>query len=161
MISKEVQSLLLSDENGNITISSEDVANVSCNNNLYHAFLVLSQVKYSLIPVLDHDSRIKGMISMPMIINAIMGIDSIRFEEMEKIKVEEVMSKEVPVIVDTNDLEEILHKLINHNFLCVVDEEGIFLGIVTRKEILCRVNHLVHELHRHYEISDKKVTETS
>ena len=84
---------------------------------------------------------------------------NIEFEEMEKIKVEEVMNKEVPTILDTADLEDILHKLTNHNFLCVVDKENIFTGIITRKEILSRVNHLVHEIHHRYDIKDKKYAE--
>lgn len=159
MISKEIEKLLLEEESGELIISSENVANVNCNNNVYHALLVLSQVKYSTIPVLDNQSHIKGIISMPMIIKAIIGIDSIRFEEMEKIKVEEVMNKEVPTILDTADLEDILHKLTNHNFLCVVDKENIFTGIITRKEILSRVNHLVHEIHHRYDIKDKKYAE--
>ncbi|UJF14649.1 CBS domain-containing protein [Jeotgalibaca sp. MA1X17-3] len=155
MISNEIQTLLLEEKGSDFIISSENVANVNCNNNLYHALLVLSQVKYSTIPVLDNQSHIKGLISMPMIINAIMGIDAIRFEEMEKLRVEEVMRKEVPTILNTSDLEDILRKLTNNNFLCVVDENEVFLGIITRKEILGRVNHLVHELHRQYNLTAK------
>lgn len=153
MISNEIQSLLLEQEGNELIINSENVANVNCNNNLYHALLVLSQVNYSTIPVLDNQSHIRGMISMPMIIKAIIGIDSIRFEEMEKMKVKEVMRKEVPTVLHTADLEDILQKLTNHNFLCVVDEDDVFRGIITRKEILGRVNHLVHELHRRYDLT--------
>ncbi len=157
MISKEVQSVLLFDNGKPFIVSSENVANLNCNNNLYHALLVLSQVKYSSIPVLDNESRIKGIISMPMIINAIMAVDSIRFEEMEKLTVEEVMDKNVPIIPTSFELEEVLNKLIDHNFLCVVDDEGYFNGIVTRKEILGRVNHLVHELHHEYDLKEKLI----
>lgn len=159
MISKEVQAVLLHDGGEGLIISSEDVANLNCNNNLYHALLVLSQVKYNSIPVLDNESRIKGIISMPMIINAVMQIDSIGFEEMEKIKVEEVMDKQVPIIQNTDELEDILNKVIDHSFLCVVDKEGYFKGIITRKEVLGRVNHLVHEIHNEYDIRAKILTE--
>lgn len=159
MISNEIQTILFEENGNDFVISSENVANVNCKNNLYHALLVLSQVKYSTIPVLDNQSRIKGLISMPMIINAIMGIDAIRFEKMEKMKVEEVMKKEVPTISNITDTEDILRKLTNHNFLCVVDEDEVFLGIITRKEILGRVNHLVHELHRQYDLTAKDFAE--
>ncbi|AZP05518.1 cyclic-di-AMP-binding protein CbpB [Jeotgalibaca ciconiae] len=158
MISNEVQSILLHDKGKELIIPSENVANLNCNNNLYHALLVLSQVKYSSIPVLDNESRIRGLISMPMIIKAIMSIDSIHFEEMEKITVKEVMNKNVPIIYTSSELEEILNKLIDHNFLCVIDEQGYFIGIITRKEMLSRVNHLVHEMHNQYDLNDKSLT---
>ena len=152
MISEEVKKMLLQDEDGNIFVSSEDVANLNVNNNLNHALLALSKVGYTSIPVLDNDSRIRGLISMPMIINAIMGLDAIKFDELETMRVEDVMDKNVPIIDATCDLEDILHHVIDHSYLCLVDNEGYFKGIVTRKEILSRVNHLVHELHNHYRL---------
>lgn len=156
MISKEVEGLFLDEECGDLIIRSEDVASVNCNNNLYHAFLVLSKVKYSSIPVIDNQSHIRGIISMPMIINAITDIDSIRIEDMEKIKVEQVMQTEVATVRPDTELEDMLNGMLNHNFLCVADVEGTFLGIITRKAILVRVNHLVHQLHRRYELSAKE-----
>ena len=158
MISKEVRSMLLHDGGEELMILSENVANLNCNHHLYHAMLVLSQVKYNSIPVLDNESRIRGLISMPMIMNAIMGISSMRFDEMEKIKIEEVMDKKVPIIHDPSDLELILNKLINHSFICVADEYGHFEGIITRKEVLSRVNHLVHEMHNQFDFFEKALS---
>jgi CBS-domain-containing membrane protein len=87
MISSEVAALLLdNDACGDLMIHGENVANVHCSNNLNHAFLVLSQVKYSVIPVLDSKSRIKGLISIPMIIKAITEIDAIRYDKMKHSK---------------------------------------------------------------------------
>lgn len=156
MISKEVEGLFLNEECGDLIIRSEDVASVNCNNNLYHAFLVLSKVKYSTIPVIDNQSRIRGIISMPMIINAIMDINSIRIEDMEKIRVEQVMQAEAPIVRPETELEDLLNGVLNHNFLCVAAEDGTFLGIITRKAILVRVNYLVHQLHRRYNLTAKE-----
>ncbi|WP_319471497.1 cyclic-di-AMP-binding protein CbpB [uncultured Trichococcus sp.] len=153
MISSEVAGLLLdNDACGDLMILGENVANVHCSNNLNHAFLVLSQVKYSVIPVLDSKSRIKGLISMPMIIQAITEIDAIRYDKLETIRVEEVMDRDVQTIRPWTDLEDILNYLIDHNFLCVTEDDGKFIGIITRKEILTRVNHLVHGIHRIYKL---------
>jgi predicted transcriptional regulator len=153
MISNEVAGLLLdNDACGDLMIHGENVANVHCSNNLNHAFLVLSQVKYSVIPVLDSKSRIKGLISIPMIIKAITEIDSIRYDKMETLKVEDVMDSNVQTIRPWTDLEDILNYLIDYNFLCVTEDDGKFIGIITRKEILTRVNHLVHGIHRIYKL---------
>lgn len=161
MISNEVRSMLLHDNGEELVIAGENVANLNCNHHLDHAMLVLSQVKFTSIPVLDNESRIRGLISMPMIMKAIIGLNSIRFDEMEKIKVEEVMDKNVPIIHDPDDLELILNKMMNHSYVCVTDEYGYFQGIITRKEILSRVNHLVHEMHNHYDLIDISLSEIS
>lgn len=157
MISEEVRKMLLQDDDGKIFISSENVANLNINNNLNHALLVLSKIGYSAIPVLDNESHIRGLISMSMIINAIMGLDAIRFEALETMKVQDVMDKDVPIVEESDDLEDILRKLIDHSFLCRVTREGLFEGIVTRKEILSRVNHLVHEIHNQYDLQEKTI----
>lgn len=158
MISEEVRKMLLQDDDGQIFVSSENVANLNLNNNLNHAVLVLSKIGYNAIPVLDNDSHIRGLISMSMIMNAIMGLDAIRFEALETLKVKDVMDTNVPIMDESDELEDVLRNLIDHSFLCLADEQGVFKGIVTRKEILCRVNHLVHEIHNQYTLLVKETS---
>lgn len=43
----------------------------------------------------------------------------------------------------------------DRNFLCITNDEKEFVGIVTRKEVLKRVNYMVHELNRNYELVKK------
>lgn len=155
MISEEVRKMLLQDDDGQIFISSENVAHLNINNNLNHALLVLSKIGFSAIPVIDNESHIRGLISMSMIMNAIMGIDAIHYEKLETLKVMDVMDTQIPIVELTDDLEDILRSLIDYSFLCLVDESGLFKGIVTRKEILSRVNHLVHEIHNQYNLQEK------
>ena len=57
----------------------------------------------------------------------------------------------------TEELEDILHLLVDASFLPVVNEDNVFEGIMTRKEILKSVNHLVHELDRRFVIEPKTV----
>ncbi|MFR7019232.1 CBS domain-containing protein, partial [Streptococcus pneumoniae] len=49
-------------------------------------------------------------------------------------------------------ITEVLHKLVDESFLPVVDSEGIFQGIITRKSILKAVNALLHDFSKEYEI---------
>ena len=158
MISEEVRKMLLQDDDGQIFVSSENVANLNLNNNLNHAVLVLSKIGYNAIPVLDNDSHIRGLISMSMIMNAIMGLDALRFEALETLKVKDVMDTNVPIMDESDELEDVLRNLIDHSFLCLADEQGVFKGIVTRKEILSRVNHLVHEIHNQYTLLVKETS---
>lgn len=128
-----------------LLIPSERVAHVQIKNNVEHALLVLTKSGYSAIPVLDHKYKLQGLISTPMIMDAILGIERIEFEKLDKIKVEEVMKKEIPRLQFTSSVKECLQLLIDHPFLCIENEEGFFEGIVTRRAILKRLYKKINE----------------
>jgi len=130
-------------------IPADNVATVLYNHPLEHALLVLSKVGYNQIPVLDSEDRLVGLISLANIVNHMMGLTGFDEKLIENLTVADVMEVNVPC-VDDNDLEDILHLLVNRSFLPRVDEQGVFCGIITRKEILKAVNHLVHRLEKEY-----------
>ncbi|WP_455675878.1 cyclic-di-AMP-binding protein CbpB [Pradoshia sp.] len=127
-------------------ISSERVAHVQKGNNLEHALLVLTRSGYTAIPVLDHTFKLQGLISTPKIMDVIMGLERIEFEKLEEMKVEDVMNADLPCL-DVNDpLEEALELLIDHPFICVIEDNGTFAGILTRRQVLKQVNRLVKKI---------------
>ena len=65
------------------------------------------------------------------------------------------METEFPTITFNTDIEDVLNELVDHSFLCITNDEQEFVGIVTRKEVLKRVNYMVHELNRKYELVEK------
>ncbi|MCQ9210049.1 cyclic-di-AMP-binding protein CbpB [Granulicatella seriolae] len=154
MIHKIVSELLLEEED-KLFIPAEKVAIIQDDHTLEHALLVLSNVKYSVIPVVNKHSKLVGLISIPMIINKIMDINAINFNQLRKYKVSEVMATKIPTVGPQTDLEDILNDLIDATFLCIVTPENDFLGIITRKEVLKRINYLVHQLEKDYDITAK------
>lgn len=129
-----------------LIIPAENVATVLYSHPLEHALLILSKVGYSKIPVLDSNDRLVGLISLANIVNKMMGLTGFDTSLMEGMTVADVMEVNVPTVTNPEDLEEILHLLVDASFLPLVDEEETFVGIITRKEILKSVNHLVHEV---------------
>ncbi|MBM7647298.1 putative transcriptional regulator [Bacillus ectoiniformans] len=127
-------------------IPGEKVAHVQPGNNLEHALLVLTKSGYTAIPVLDEKFKLEGLISSPMITEAILGLERIEFEKLEDMRVEEVMSKDQPHLTVNDHFRKALGLLINHPFLCVTDEEGAFQGILTRRVILKHLNYHVDQL---------------
>ena len=117
-------------------ICSEKVAHVQSGNNAEHALLVLTRTGYSSIPVLDAKYRLQGLLSIKMITEAILGLERIEYDRLANIKVDDVMAKEVVYLKITDTFKRALDLVINHAFLCVVDEEGTFVGIMTRRVIL-------------------------
>ncbi|MBD8005703.1 cyclic-di-AMP-binding protein CbpB [Bacillus norwichensis] len=117
-------------------IPSEKVAHVQIGNNLEHALLVLTKSGYSAIPVLDARFKLHGLISSAIITESILGLERIEFEKLSDKKVEDVMAVNIPIVKLHDHFKKAVGLLIDHPFLCVLDEEGYFEGIVTRRALL-------------------------
>lgn len=125
-------------------IPAERVAHVQITNNLEHALLVLTKSGYTAIPVLDPQYKLYGLISSPMIMDAILGLQRIEFEKLEELKVSEVMKSDIPRLRIEDRLEIGLDLLIDHPFVCIENEEGIFEGILTRRAILKKIQKILN-----------------
>lgn len=146
---------MLTEHQEKFLIPATIVANVLENNNLYHAFLVLTRIKYAKIVVLDNDGKYCGLLSLPMITEQMFETESIDVEKLKHIKVKDVMQTDAPTVTDPYDVEQDLHLLTNQPFLPVVAENGDFTGIVTRRELFKAINHLAHDIDEEYDIIAK------
>ena len=52
-------------------------------------------------------------------------------------------------------LETQLHLLIDNAFLPIVDDRGVFQGLLTRREWIKAFNYVVHTYDQHYESKEK------
>ncbi|WP_078434528.1 cyclic-di-AMP-binding protein CbpB [Metabacillus halosaccharovorans] len=122
-----------------LMISGDKVAHVQIGNNLEHALLVLTKTGYTAIPVLDSTFTLHGLIGMNLIMDNIFGLERIEFEKLENMKVEEVMNTDIPRLYLHDTIEKGLDLVVNHPFVCVINENNIFEGIFTRRAILKKV----------------------
>ncbi len=122
-------------------IPSERVAHVQIGNSLEHALLVLTKSGYTAIPVLDPHYKLHGLISTPIIMDSILGLERIEFEKLEEKRVEEVMNRKIPRVKIYSSLKNSVALLIDNPFLCVENEDGYFEGIFTRRTILKQLNN--------------------
>lgn len=155
MISKRMEHMLLEDIDTLVKPANE-VAVVGANNSLDHALLLMTSNKYSVVPVIDGQSKLLGLISMPIIIEAIIDIEDVRFDKLSDIKVKEIMDTEYPVVTLDFELEDVLSMLVHTNFISVIDAEGTLQGIITRQDILAGTNRIVHNFEREYKVSERK-----
>ena len=119
-----------------LLISSEKVAHVQINNPLEHALLVLVKSGYSAVPVVDASYRLEGIISKTAILNEILGLERFEIEKLSDMRVNEVMNRNIPTLKNENSLLDGLNAMIDNPFVCIVDGDGFFEGILTRKAIL-------------------------
>ena len=131
-----------------LMIPSERVAHVQIGNSLEHALLVLTKSGYTAIPVLDPHYRLLGLISTPIIMDSILGLERIEFEQLERKRVEEAMNTKIPRVNINSTLQSSLDLLVDHPFLCIEDESGIFEGILTRRTVLLKLTKQVKRFNK-------------
>ncbi|WP_423188774.1 cyclic-di-AMP-binding protein CbpB [Alkalibacterium sp. f15] len=156
MIGEKVKKLLIESES-KLVKPAEKVAVVGVKNGLDHALLLMTTDKYAVVPVLDARSKMRGLISMPIIMQTIMDIEDVHFEKLGEIKVGEVMDTDYPAVTEDFELEDVLRMLVNHAFITVVDDKGFFKGIITRSEILKGTNRIAHQFEKMYCVKEIEI----
>lgn len=148
---------LIEEKSGSFLIPASRIAFVQDDNPLYHAFLILTKVRYAKIPVLDKQKRVVGLLSLAMITDKMLTNEAISPEVLNELKVRDVMQTKFAKInfVETT-LEAQLHLLIDNAFLPVVDDKGVFQGLLTRREWIKAFNYVTHTFEDKYEVKAKK-----
>ncbi|MGF2143780.1 cyclic-di-AMP-binding protein CbpB [Vagococcus fluvialis] len=158
MIGNAVKEIFLENED-NYLIHSDNVATLTDTNNLEHALLVLTNIGYSKIPVVNKEEELVGLVSLSNVVSEMFDTENFNPDRLADIQVCDVMDKEIKTVQQPFNIEKVLNFLVDSNFIPVVDNEGVFEGIVTRKEILKSVNHLAHELELRYDVTEKELAE--
>ena len=152
MFSPSIQRLL-EDKSGSFIIPASRIAFVEDDNPLYHAFMILTRVKYSKVPVLDSKNRVVGLLSLAMITNKMMATDKITLDPLTELKVKDVMQTNFDKInFAQTTLETQLHLLVDNAFLPVVDDYGVFQGLLTRREWIKAFNYVAHNFENKYQV---------
>lgn len=153
MIAKEFEDFLLAHLD-NYLIPSDQVAIFIDSHNADHVVLLLTSNGYSRVPVLTKDKHYLGTISLTDI-KRYQDEHNLQEWEMVNRDIGPMTSDVVETVEDNANLNEVMHKLVNNPFLPVVDSQGIFKGIITRKSILKALNSLLHDFTHDYIIIPK------
>ncbi|UOR13920.1 cyclic-di-AMP-binding protein CbpB [Halobacillus amylolyticus] len=128
-----------------LMIPAEKVAHVQIGNPLDHALLVLVKSGYSAVPVVDPMYKFQGVISKTIILEETLGMEQFELNRLNDMSVGEVVDTDVPCLKQTHTMIDALHKLIDHPFVCVTNDDDEFDGIVTRRTILKQFSKHYHE----------------
>lgn len=137
---------LRDDDIRRLVVAADDVACVSEIHTADHALLVLIKSGYSAIPVLSQNSRVVGTVSKTQILDAILGLERIEFERLRDVRVVDVMKQSVPRLTPDQTFLRAVQMAIENPFLCVEDEAGKFIGLLTRRGILAYVHQILRPL---------------
>ena len=93
--------------------------------------------RYSAVPILTREGKYVGTITEGDLLWAIKNRYSLNFKEAENTPILEIPRRmdNLPVSADT-EIEDLIIKALNQNFVPVTDDRGIFIGLITRKDII-------------------------
>lgn len=150
MIAKEFEAFLAPQLKNGIT-PAEQLAIFIDTHNVDHVMLLLANNGLSRVPVITRDHHYVGTVSMSDII-AYQRDQELSDSELAATDIAEMTSTAIATVNEEASLTEIMHKLVDASFLPVVQADGIFVGIITRKTILKALNSLLHDFSDHYTI---------
>ena len=142
MIEKKISDYFLNNTSSIVT-KNNNISMVFYNNSLAHAILVLKESNYMSTPVLNYDKKFIGLISINKIYKSL-DLDNFTMEVLETEIVGDHLDTHYAIVREDFDLEEIFKLLINYNFINVVDDNGIYKGMITRSAVLKLTNNLLH-----------------
>lgn len=118
-------------------IPKNDVTYVYDDVTVQAALELMERDNYSAIPIISKSGKYIGTLTEGDLLWGFKHNFSNVLQELNRILVTRLPRKKdnLPVSIDAN-IEDLISMAINQNFIPVVDDDGNFIGIVTRKDII-------------------------
>jgi CBS domain-containing protein len=93
--------------------------------------------RYTAVPLVDQNGRYVGTITEGDLLWKMKNTPGLSFENTEKISIAEIPRRveNEPVRIEAK-VDSLVNLAIIQNFVPVVDDEGVFIGIIRRREII-------------------------
>lgn len=93
--------------------------------------------RYSAIPIIDQEGKYKGTVTEGDLLWTMKNTPGLDFKATEKFLLKDVPLRmnNKPVSIDAH-IEDLITLAIDQNFIPIIDDQGIYVGIVRRREIL-------------------------
>ena len=114
-----------------------EVAYIFENETLRQTLEKMEHRKFSCIPLLSLDGKYTGTISEGDLLWGMKTLHITDIRDAEDVSIMAVPRRATykPVHANSN-MEDLLDRAINQNYVPVVDDQGYFIGIITRKAII-------------------------
>lgn len=114
-----------------------DVAYISEDDTLRQALEKMEHHKYSSVPIVSRTGRYVGTLTEGDLLWGMKNQFNLDLKSAEKIPVTAIRRRcdNRPVKADA-DMEDLIGKALNQNFVPVLDDQKCFIGIITRKDII-------------------------
>ena len=115
----------------------QDVAYVFDDFTIRQALEKMEYHQYSSIPILNRKGKYIGTLTEGDLLWTIKNLFGFDLNKAESMKISDIKRKNDFKSVGAQiEMDELINTAMNQNFVPVEDDQGIFIGIVTRKKIL-------------------------
>ena len=91
---------------------------------------------FSAIPVIDEEGRYKGTVTEGDFLWALYNDNNPDLKKLEKTELKTIIRRQYHPVRASASIDEILNRAYNQNFVPVVDDRDVFIGIIKRKDII-------------------------
>lgn len=93
--------------------------------------------RYTAIPLIDYEGKYVATITEGDILWKLKNTPDLTFKDTSKLLITEVPKRTInkPVSINSN-IEDLIELAVNQNFVPVIDDKGIFIGIIKRSDII-------------------------
>ena len=115
-----------------------EVAYIYDDDTLWQALEKMEYHRYTAVPIIDHkDGTYIGTITEGDLLWDIKEWHDLNMLDAEDVPILSVKRKRdnEPVAADAN-IEDLISKVMNQNFVPVIDDDERFIGIITRKDVI-------------------------
>lgn len=117
-----------------ILVPKQMLTYLSDTDSLDLAVQLLMGSSYTAVPVIDDEGRYIGIVSEGDFLRVVMERGR---KELQNIKVSDIVDRDMGgVVLNTVEREEIMEKILERNFLSIVDDRQCFIGIITRRSVI-------------------------
>lgn len=91
---------------------------------------------YTAIPVISKEGKYLGSVSEGDFLWNIMSMGALDPEGLEAARIDDIISDRAPAVRVTTPIAELWERVLEQNFVPVVDDRDMFVGIVTRRSVM-------------------------
>ncbi|MBU5316081.1 CBS domain-containing protein [Clostridium bornimense] len=93
--------------------------------------------RYTAIPLIDNEGKYVGTITEGDLLWKLKNTPGLDFKNTEKVSIKDISRRFINHPVSINaEIEDLISKAITQNFIPIVDDDGIFIGIIKRSDII-------------------------
>ncbi len=92
--------------------------------------------RHHAVPVINEEGRYVGTLNSGDILRLIVERGSYDLHAFEHMHLSELIDKDNPPVHSDATMEELLERVKLNAFVPVVDDRGVFIGIVTRRDVI-------------------------
>ena len=127
-----------------------EVAFVYDYHTLRQAMEIMEYHKYSSIPMINREGKYVGTITEGDLLWGLKKLNILNLKGAEDVAITKIARRADyrPVSADSN-MEDLMEKAMDQNFVPVIDDQQNFIGIITRKDI---IGYCYEKIKNHYKL---------